>query len=331
METLQFHTKFTFLTHNNTKDYKSYDVGDMKVQQWHIIGVGTGWGARNMGTADGPKVLLDNIPSPYKNLSRSFTHWHGQEPLSFSNPIPLPITQAKKHADHIFEMVTDVSAEVRKCLLAGGMPLILGGDHSMAIGTWSGVKAAIGDEDMGLIWIDAHMDAHTPETSPSLNVHGMPLAALLGQGEGRFTKLEGISPKLKPENLCLIGIRSFEQGEEDLLKRLGVRVYFMEEVKERGFATVFEEARSRLVARRFGLSIDVDGFDPEEAPGTGTPEAFGLQLKDAKNALHGLSQDPAFLALEITEFNPHRDINNKTCQLVWQLVATIMGDNDDEK
>jgi arginase family enzyme len=105
----------------------------------------------------------------------------------------------------------------------------------------------------------------------------------------------------------------------------------MKEVEERGFAAVFEEARRKLVARRFGLSIDVDGFDPEEAPGTGTPEAFGLRLKDAKNTLLGLAQDPAFLALEITEFNPHRDLNNKTCQLVWELVATITGDNDDEK
>ncbi len=331
MKTLQFHTKFTFMTHNKNKSYKSYGVRGIKVRQWHIIGVGTGWGARNMGTADGPKVLFDNIPPHFQKFSKSLTHWHGQEPLNFSNPVPLSVDQAKKHADHVFEMITGVSAEVKKCLLEGDMPLILGGDHSMAIGTWSGVKAGMGGEDIGLIWIDAHMDAHTPETSHSLNIHGMPLAALLGQGEGRFTNLEEIGPKLKPENLCLIGIRSFEQGEEDLLRRLGVRIYFMKEVEERGFEAVFKEARCKLVAHRFGVSVDVDGFDPEEAPGTGTPEPFGLRLKDAKSALHGLVQDPGFLALEITEFNPHRDLNNKTCQLVWEIVATVTGDNDDEK
>jgi len=303
----------------------------MKVRQWHIIGVGTGWGAGNMGTADGPKVLLDNIPPHFQKFPKSLTYWHGQEALNFSNPMPLPLEQAEKHASHILEMVTGLSAEVKKCLLGGSVPLVLGGDHSIAIGTWSGVKAAVADEDIGLIWIDAHMDAHTPKTSPSSNIHGMPLAALLGQGEGGFTNLEGISPKLKPENVCLIGIRSFEAGEEALLKRLGVRVFFMKDVEEKGFAAVFEEARHQLAAHRFGLSIDVDAFDPEEAPGTGTPEAFGLRFKDAKNALQGLAQDPAFLALEITEFNPHRDLNSKTCQLVWDLVATLTGDIDDEK
>ncbi len=331
METSQFHTKFTFITHNQDKRYKSYAAEDMKVREWHIIGVGTGWGARNMGTADGPKVLLDNIPPYFQQFSNSHTYWHGQGPLNFSNPMPLPLEQAKVHADHVLKMATSLSADVKRCLLEGSLPLILGGDHSTAIGTWSGVKAALGSEDMGLIWIDAHMDAHTPETSPSLNVHGMPLAALLGQGEDRFTNLEGICPKLKPENLCLIGIRSFEEGEEDLLAHLGVQVYFMKEVEEKGFAAVFQEVRSKLGTRRFGLSIDVDAFDPQEAPGTGTREAFGLWFKDAKNALYGLAQDPAFLALEITEFNPHRDLNNKTCQLVWDLVATVTGGTHGEK
>ena len=329
MKTLQFHTKFTFVTHN--KNYKSYGVRNIKVRDWHIIGVGTGWGARNMGTADGPKVLLNNIPPYFEKFSQSLTNWHGQERLNFSNPMPLPINQAKKHADHIFEMVTSLSKEVQKSLLGGHIPLVLGGDHSTAIGTWSGVKAAVGDEEIGLIWIDAHMDAHTPQTSPSLNIHGMPLAALLGHGETRFTNLDGVGLKLKPENLCLIGIRSFEQGEEDLLKRLGVQVYFMKEVQERGVAAVFEEARRKFAGRRFGLSIDVDAFDPEEAPGTGTREAFGLRLRNTKSALHGLAQDPALLALEITEFNPHLDVNNKTCQLVWELIETVTGDNNDKK
>jgi arginase len=329
MKTLKFHTKFTFMAHN--KNYKSYAMRDMKVRDWHIIGVGTGWGARNMGTADGPKVLLDNIPLSFQKCSKAFTYWHDQESLNFSNPMPLSLDQAKQHADHIFEMVTSLSAQVKKSVLEGNVPLVLGGDHSMAIGTWSGVKAALPHEDMGLIWIDAHMDAHTPQTSPSLNIHGMPLATLLGQGEERFVNLEGVGLKVKPENLCLIGIRSFEQGEEDLLKRLRVQVYFMEEVKERGFAAVFEEVRRKFADRRFGLSIDVDGFDPEEAPGTGTPEASGLRFKDVQDALQGLAQDPAFLALEITEFNPHCDVNNKTCQLVWNLMATVTGDNNDKK
>lgn len=309
---------------------ESEQEGIYKVRQWNIMGVGSGWGARNMGAADGPKVLMENIPISFQNFPKTLTYWHGQEPLCFSNPVPLPPQQAKTHAQHVFEMVTALSLETKKCFLQGDIPLVLGGDHSTAIGTWSGVKAALDNEDMdsedmGLIWIDAHMDAHTPETSPSLNVHGMPLAALLGQGEARFTSLEGICPKLKPENLCLIGVRSFEEREAALLMRLGVRVYFMQEVQERGFSTIFQEARNKFGAHRFGVSIDVDAFDPTEAPGTGTPEDFGLRFNDVKNALYGLAQDPAFLALEITEFNPHRDLNNKTCQLIWEVVTIVTG------
>lgn len=296
------------------------------MRQWDIIGVGTGWGARDMGTADGPEVLMANMPPYFQKFSKTLTYWHGKNPLCFSNPVPLPPPQAKIHAQHVFEMVTELCAETKKCLLQGDMPLVLGGDHSTAIGTWSGVKAALNNEDMGLIWLDAHMDAHTPETSHSLNVHGMPVAVLLGYGDSRLTNLDKPLPKLKPENICLIGIRSFEKEEADFLADLGIRVYPAKEVQERGFTAIFQEARHNFRAHRFGVSIDIDAFDPQEAPGTGTPEDFGLRFNDVKEALYGLAQDPALLALEITEFNPHRDLNHKTCQLVWELVATITGD-----
>jgi arginase len=178
-------------------------------------------------------------------------------------------------------------------------------------------------EDIGLIWIDAHMDAHTPQTSPSLNIHGMPVAVLLGQGDARLMEIVGSTPILKPENLCLIGIRSFEEGEAVLLKQLGVRIYMIEEVQNRGFSSVFNEAISQISADKFGLSIDVDGFDPIDAPGTGTPEKGGLHFKDATSSLAGLAKNPRFLGLEILEFNPHLDRNNVTCQLVWGLVNAL--------
>lgn len=295
------------------------------MRQWKIIGVGSGWGARDMGTADGPKVLMERIPPYFQVFPKALTYWH-HVPLNFSHSVSLSLVEAQIHGDHVLEVVTHLCDQAKTACLRGEIPLVLGGDHSIAIGTWSGVKGALENEDMGLIWIDAHLDAHIPQTSPSLNIHGMPVAILLGHGDSRFTSLGELGPKLKPENLCLIGIRSFEQGEANLLNDLGVKVYMMKEVQERGFAAVFKEARSNISARRFGLSIDVDGFDPEEAPGTGTPEASGLQLKDVKEALYGLAKDPDFLALEITEFNPHRDLNNKTSHLVWDLVTTITGD-----
>jgi arginase len=297
------------------------------MRQWHIIGVGSGWGAQNMGTADGPKALMRNIPPSFQKFPKTLLYCHGEGPLCFDNPVPLPPCQAKAHTDHVLEMATGLSHQTKNTLLRGVLPLVFGGDHSIAIGTWSGVKAALHpEEDIGLIWIDAHMDAHSPETSPSLNIHGMPIAVLLGYGDPRLTGINNPQPKLKPENLCLIGIRSFEEGEANLLGDLGVQVYQMDEVQHRGFPAIFREARGKIPARRFGLSIDVDAFDPDEAPGTGTPEPSGLRLTDVKKTLYGLAQDPAFLGLEITEFNPYRDINNKTCSLVWELATTITGD-----
>lgn len=324
MKTLQFHTKFTFISHNKSKDQETL-CEDKQLRQWNIIGVGSGWGARDMGTADGPKVLMEHIPQSFRGSPKALTYWH-KLPINSSHAVPLSSIEEKIHADHIFEMVTHICDQTKKTLLQGDIPLVLGGDHSIAIGTWSGIKAALNTEDMGLIWIDAHLDANTPETSPSLNIHGMPVAVLLGHGDPRFTAIGNPLPKLKPENLCLIGIRSFEEGEANLLKNLGVKVYSMQDVQEQGFAVIFKEARHKISARRFGLSIDVDAFDPHEAPGTGTPENSGLWLKDVKEVLYGLAKDPDFLGLEIAEFNPHRDLNNKTSQLVWNLATIITGD-----
>jgi arginase len=324
MKTRQIQTKFTFLSHNRRKTIESYHKVKA-VRDWKLIGVGSGWGARDMGTADGPKVLLEHIPDYFRNFPKILSYWH-KSPLITAGVGPLSSIEARIHGDHVYEMTSQLSEQAKDAILEGKIPLVLGGDHSIAIGTWSGVKAAIGPEDMGLIWIDAHLDAHIPETSPSLNIHGMPVAVLLGQGESRFTNLCGLSPKLKPENICLIGIRSFEEGEENLLKQMGVRIYYMKEVQDRGFQVVFTEACQKLSNLKFGVSIDVDGFDPLEAPGTGTPESIGLTYNEVKSAMHNLVQNPNFIALEITEFNPHRDTEDMTVNLVWNLARTISGD-----
>jgi arginase len=298
-----------------------YTVNQQK-HLWRIIGAGSGWGAQNMGTADGPKVLMANCPDLFRDIPALLSYWHDQ-PLSFTNPVPLPAIQAEEHFNHVIKMTKWLQSCVQDTILQGSIPVVFGGDHSTAIGTWSGAKAAFPQEDIGLIWIDAHMDAHTPQTSPSLNIHGMPVAVLLGQGDARFMEIIGSTPILKPKNLCLIGIRSFEEGEAVLLKQLGVHIYTIEEVQKRGFSSVFNEAISQISADKFGLSIDVDGFDPINAPGTGTPEKGGLHFKDAAHTLFGLAKDPRFLGLEIVEFNPHLDRDNITCQLVWDLVNAL--------
>lgn len=204
-------------------------------------------------------------------------------------------------------------------------PFVIGGDHSCAIGTWSGISAyhQSKNQDIGLIWVDAHMDSHTPETSPSGNVHGMPLATLLGEGDSRLCSILGNSPKLKPENVILIGIRSFEDGEAALLKRLGVRIYFMEEVESRGIETVLKEAYANLSTRVLvGLTIDVDGFDPRFAPGVGTAVDHGIDFEGFLSTLKSLDLSKC-CGVEITEYNPSLDIDDLTKKTVIDLVEGV--------
>ncbi len=204
---------------------------------------------------------------------------------------------------------------------------VIGGDHTSAIGTWSAVSTAIEKKgSLGLIWIDAHMDSHTPETSLSGNLHGMPLACLLGQGDDALTHLLSDRQKLKPEHLCLIGVRSFESGEANLLKKLNVRIYFIEEVKQRGLNTVLAEA-IKLVSQDtigYGLSIDIDSIDPIDAPGTDTPEPNGLNANELCKALTMIAGDSRLLGLEIAEFNPQVDLNQKTEKLIARMLQSIL-------
>jgi len=198
---------------------------------------------------------------------------------------------------------------------------ILSGDHSCAIGSWRGVGRAV-NGPLGLIWIDAHMDAHTPETSPSGYWHGMPVAALLGEGElGR----EGAV--VLPQNLCLLGVRSYEAPEAELLQRLGVRVITMEEIKRIGFEAAMTEAVAIASAGTagYGVSIDMDGIDPADAPGVGSPVVGGIPAADLLPALAHLQADSLFRALEVAEFNPVMDKEQRTLQLVLQILKLISG------
>lgn len=304
---------------------KPTQTNKIQSRPWILIGVGSGWGAGDMRTADGPRTLLKHLPDDFKKYPEIDCYWH-QSPLTIASVGPLSATKAKIHNDNIYEMANYLSRLTKKSVLEGSLPLVLGGDHSIAIGTWSGIKAAVGEEDMALIWIDAHLDANTPTTSPSLNMHGMPVAVLLGQGEARFTNLCGPSPKIKPENIYLIGIRSFDEGEEQLLKKMGVSIYFMKEVQESGFDVIFQEVLAKIGKLKFGLTIDVDAFDPQEAPGTGTPETGGLCFEETRRTLYQLAKNPQFLGLEIAEFNAYLDNERITLNLIWNLVRTISGE-----
>ncbi len=198
---------------------------------------------------------------------------------------------------------------------------ILSGDHSCAIGSWRGVSRAVSGP-LGLIWIDAHMDAHTPESSPSGHWHGMPLAALLGQGA-----LGSEGAVIRPENLCLLGVRSFEAPEAELLQRLGVRVMSMDEVNCVGVEAAMAEALTiaRTGTAAYGVSVDLDGLDPADAPGVGSPVVGGIRAAELLPVLAGLALDTQFRALEVAEFNPVNDVEQHTLQLVLQMLDLISG------
>lgn len=205
---------------------------------------------------------------------------------------------------------------------------VIGGDHSSAIGTWSAYAAAQRPNgDIGLIWIDAHMDSHTPYTSETKNIHGMPLAHLLGHGEPDFINLFDSQPALKPENICLIGVRSYEDGESKLLSSLGVKVFFIEDVKSIGINEVLRQAYEYVSKNTcaVGISLDLDAIDPLDAPGVGCPAKDGIEGIALVEALRNEIKDKNIMAAEIVEYNPIKDLDGKTAKLAVELFDAIYG------
>ena len=215
---------------------------------------------------------------------------------------------------HLLAAVADAA---EAALLAGERPLLVGGDHAMAAGTWRGVGRALG-EAPGLIWIDAHLDAHTPVSSPSGNAHGMPLAALFGLGDPQMTGVAG--PPLDPARTVVIGVRSCESGEVACLAELGVRWIGMPEIEDRGLDEALDEARRLVGSGPWGISLDIDAIDPLPAPGVSTPVPDGLQPDELLPALRGVLRQRDCVALEIAEYNPIADPDGRTARLVLQLL-----------
>ncbi len=282
-----------------------------------VIGAASGAGAPDPATADGPDAL------------RHYRVFHDTPLQHVEWDTILRVSRAEQdtplHA--VAALGARLAAEVEAVLSAGNFPLVVGGDHSCAIGTWSGVHRALADRGpIGLIWVDAHMDSHTFATTPSGQIHGMPLAALLGHGEAALTAIDGPGAKLHPEQVCLIGVRSYEAGEAALLHQLGVRVFEMDEVRRRGLADVFDEALAivRQGTAGFGVSVDLDALDPAEEPGVGTPVPGGLRRAELAAALSRLRGDPGFVAMEIVEYNPRRDSGHATADAAGALVGAIM-------
>lgn len=281
-----------------------------------IIGAACGYGAQNKGCQDGPEVL--RILDFFSGLDEWGIRYFWDEVLH------LPCGGEREPLHAISQLCGKLADRVAFALRDGYFPLVIGGDHSCAIGTWSGIAKSLADTgELGLLWVDAHMDSHTFATTPSRAIHGMPLACLLGHGERELTEIGMPHPKLLPENVCLIGVRSFEEGEAALLRQLGVRVYGMEEIRRRGFSMVFSEALAHVQRHTcaFGVSLDLDVLDPSEETGVGSPEPDGLYRHELALAFRELHRNPQFLAMEIVEYNPYLDNRFMTARAACELFA----------
>ena len=218
---------------------------------------------------------------------------------------------------------------VEDALERGCMPLVLGGDHSIAIGSVTGVSRfyARRRERIGLIWVDAHSDMNTPGTSPSGNVHGMPLAVLTGHGPQLLRSLADRHPAVRPENVSMIGVRKIDPAEREVVISSGVRVFTMSEVDERGIAPCMEEAITRASAGTAGfhLSYDLDSLDPMIAPGVGTPVAGGLTFREGHLICEKVARSGRLVSLDMVELNPVLDAHNRTAQMAVGLIASALG------
>ncbi|MGR9014180.1 MAG: arginase [Gammaproteobacteria bacterium] len=205
--------------------------------------------------------------------------------------------------------------------------LVIGGDHSCALGTWGGVLNGLQQPDkFGLIWLDAHMDAHTLATSPSGNIHGMPLAALLGRADKKLAAMYPGSGFINPENLILLGVRSYEPEEFDLLKQAAVKIVFARQIDGLGQALTKAIDKLSRSCQVIGISIDLDFIDPEDAPGVETPAKDGIKAVELLKALSLINRHPKVCGLEISEFNPEKDSENKTLHLMKDIIETFYGE-----
>ncbi|MFH1157818.1 MAG: arginase [Pseudomonadota bacterium] len=301
-----------------------------------IIGYDSGWGGRDYLCEDGPAAVpADHILHKlrYQGIE---TKWRGTLGIKFLGKHDLLNTK-EKTLPLVAEGLKRLSNHVKLSIRNGYIPVVIGGDHASAIGTWSGAVAALRSPGkFGLLWLDAHMDAHTYETSRHGKCggwwHGQPLSALIGHGLPELRNIGGAAVKLDPQHISLIGVHSFESEEDAFVKRHNIRVYHFEEVIRRGFKAVFLEALERATngTAGFGLSIDLDFFDPFEAPGVGTPEDKGMSAAEVLPIIRAVARNPLFKALEIAEFNPHKDKDDKTRILVEKIIENVFSRPADE-
>ena len=300
----------------------------MRHSQIAVIGAPLDLGAGRRGVDMGPSAI--RVAHLDDRLAALGYEVHDLGNVEVDQAESRPV--GRENARYLHEITATcrrLAKSVEGALAKGQFPLVLGGDHSVAAGTVAGVAKHFrrSKERIGLIWVDAHADMNTPDTSPSGNVHGMPLASCIGMGPDELVKLAGFSPKVRPENVALVGIRDVDQLEKPHIKASGVRAFTMREIDERGLLHVMNEA-IRIASdgtAGFHLSFDMDGVDPDEAPGVGTPVRGGITYREAHLALELVCDSRRMLSLEVVEVNPVLDVANRTAELAVELMLSAMG------
>ncbi|MCR2823754.1 arginase [Lederbergia panacisoli] len=231
-----------------------------------------------------------------------------------------------KNLRAIANISEEIANSIYKVIENKRFPLVFGGDHSMAIGTIAGISKYY--QNLGVIWFDAHGDLNTEETSPSGNIHGMPLAASLGLGHPALTGIGGYAPKVSPENIVIIGARDLDKGERELIKSQNIKVFTMHEIDRLGMTRVMEESIHFLKNRVDGvhLSLDLDALDPHDAPGVGTPVLGGISYRESHLAMEMLEEAKLITSAEFVEVNPILDERNKTAEVAVALMGSLFGE-----
>jgi arginase len=293
-----------------------------------ILGVPLGFGASIEGVDLGPRAMrVAHLKQRIAKLGydvRDLGNMNIRQPEYVANEKDSP-----KYLPEMIEACDAIADEVYKILVSKETPVILGGDHSIAIGSLSGISKYFRerDETTGLIWFDAHADMNTPDTSPSGNIHGMPLATLFGFGNEELVNLKGFAPKLDVRFCAHIGARDLDDGEKKLIKELGLRCFTMREIDERGMSACVDEAIgiAKKASAGYSVTFDIDAIDPRFAPGSGTLVRGGLTYREAHLAMEKIAEDGEMLSVEVVEINTSRDVENTTAELGVELILSALG------
>jgi len=298
------------------------------MQKISIVGVPMDLGVDRRGVDMGPSAL--RYADLNERLQALGHEVHDMGDLDVIIPETRHFGDPKaKYLKEIADACTQLANLVLQIRQEGRTPLVLGGDHSIAVGTVSGVSECFrrSGTKIGLIWFDAHADFNTPDISPSGNVHGMPMAAIMGYGPVELTHIFGFSPKILPEHAVQIGIREVDPQERELVKKSGIRVFTMKEIDRRGIGAVMDEAVS-IVSRNtdgFAVTLDADFLDPYESPGVATPVRGGADYREAHLAMEMIADTKKMVSFEITEINPILDVHNKTAHFGMELILSAFG------